>query len=57
MLVMGHIGPLVSVVIPNFVRPHLVARTDKPVIVVFPDDLFADQLDHERMRLMPQGFI
>jgi hypothetical protein len=34
-----------------------VVRTNEPVIVVSPDDLFADQLDHERMRLMPQGFI
>lgn len=28
---------------------------DKPVIAVFPDDLFTDQLDHERIKLMRQG--
>jgi hypothetical protein len=57
MLAMGHNEPLVSVVVPTFARPRLVVRTNEPVIVVSPDDLFADQLDHERMRLMPQGFI
>lgn len=28
---------------------------DKPVIAVFPDNLFTDQLDRERIRLMRQG--